>query len=278
MGRHAPYPLAALWSRPLNPVTILCVWLAASIAMFIGWLIQLRTRNIGIVDAIWAACMGAVALLYAWVGSGGLVSRLAVAMLGGIWALRLCLHILARVLGESEDGRYRYLREYWNGDQRKLFGFFMTQALLTVLFSLPFLAVAENPRETFSIWCAGGLAIWATSLAGESIADAQLSAFRKNPQNHGRTCRTGLWRYSRHPNYFFEWLHWFAYVFFAVGTPFPTWLLSWLGPVLMLASLVWITGIPFTEAQALRSRGDDYRNYQRSTSMLIPWFPKESGP
>ncbi|MGH8042657.1 MAG: DUF1295 domain-containing protein [Rudaea sp.] len=261
----------------MNPMTILYVWIAASIAMFIGWLIQLRTRNIGIVDAIWAACMGAAALFYAWVGSGGLVSRLAVAMLGGIWALRLCLHILARVLGESEDGRYRYLREYWNGDQRKLLGFFMTQGLLTVLFSLPFLAVAENPRETFSIWCACGLTIWAISIAGESIADAQLSAFRKNPQNHGHTCRNGLWRYSRHPNYFFEWLHWFAYIFLAVGTPFPAWLLSWLGPTLMLASLVWITGIPFTEAQALRSRGDDYRDYQRSTSILIPWFPKESG-
>jgi steroid 5-alpha reductase family enzyme len=260
----------------MTPRYILYVWAAASVAMFAGWLIQRRTRNAGIVDAIWSACMAAAALFYAWVGSGGLVSRLAVAMLGGVWGSRLCMHILSRVLNEPEDGRYRYLREYWRDDQRKFFGFFMAQALLTALFSLPFYAVAENPRDTLSIWCVCGLTIWLVSVAGESIADAQLSHFRKNPQNRGKTCRVGLWRYSRHPNYFFEWLHWFTYVFLSIGAPFPAWLLSLLGPTLMLASLCWISGIPFTEAQALRSRGDDYRDYQRTTSMLIPWFPKRA--
>jgi steroid 5-alpha reductase family enzyme len=260
----------------MTPWYILYVWIAASVAMLVGWLIQRRTRNAGIVDAIWSACMAAAALFYAWVGSGGLVSRLAVAMLGGVWGSRLCMHILSRVLNEPEDGRYRYLREYWRDDQRKFFGFFMAQALLTALFSLPFYAVAENPRDALSIWCVCGLTIWLASVAGESIADAQLSHFRKNPQNRGKTCRVGLWRYSRHPNYFFEWLHWFTYVFLSIGAPFPAWLLSLLGPTLMLASLCWISGIPFTEAQALRSRGDDYREYQRTTSMLIPWFPKRA--
>ena len=260
----------------MNPWYILYVWAAASVAMFAGWLIQRRTRNAGIVDAIWSACMAAAALFYAGVGSGGLVSRLAVAMLGGVWGSRLCMHILSRVLNEPEDGRYRYLREYWRDDQRMFFGFFMAQALLTALFSLPFYAVAENPRDALSVWCVCGLTIWIVSVAGESIADAQLSHFRKNPQNRGKTCRVGLWRYCRHPNYFFEWLHWFTYVFLSVGAPFPAWLLSFLGPTLMLASLCWISGIPFTEAQALRSRGDDYREYQRTTSMLIPWFPKKA--
>jgi steroid 5-alpha reductase family enzyme len=262
----------------MTPWYILYVWIAASMAMLLGWLLQLRTRNAGIVDAIWAAGMGFSAIFYASVGSGGLVSRFAVAMLGGIWGFRLCLHVLARVLAEHEDGRYRYLREYWGDDQRKFFAFFQAQALLTALFSVPFYAVAENPRDALSLWCVLGLATWLVSVAGESIADAQLVAFRKNPQNRGRTCRTGLWRYSRHPNYFFEWLHWFTYVFLAIGAPFPAWLLSLVGPSLMLATLVWVSGIPFTEAQALRSRGDDYRDYQRTTSMLIPWFPKKSAP
>jgi steroid 5-alpha reductase family enzyme len=110
------------------------------------------------------------------------------------------------------------------------------------------------------------------ALAGETVADRQLAAWRAHPGNRGRACRAGLWRYSRHPNYFFEWLHWFAYVLLAVGSPLA-WL-AWLGPLLMFASLNWITGIPYTEAQALRSRGDDYRRYQAETSRFFPWPPR----
>ena len=258
----------------MTPWNIVYVWIAACVIMTLAWLIQLRTRNAGIVDAVWAACMGASALFYAGFGSGGCVPRIALAALGGIWGLRLCAHILVRVLHEPEDGRYRYLRQHWNDDQGKFFGFFMIQAVSVALFTLPFYAVAQNPRATWSIWIVCGVVIWLVSQIGESIADAQLSNYRKNPQNHGKTCRAGLWRYSRHPNYFFEWLHWFSYVSLAIGAAFPFWLISLLGPALMLVSLCWVSGIPFTEAQALRSRGEDYRDYQRTTSMLIPWWPK----
>ncbi|MEP6485095.1 MAG: DUF1295 domain-containing protein [Rudaea sp.] len=244
--------------------------------MTIAWAIQLRTRNAGIVDAVWSIGMGASALFYAWVGTGGLIPRLGVAMLGGIWASRLCLHIFARVLNEPEDGRYKYLRAHWQDNQAKFFGFFQAQAIIIVLFSLPFYAVAENVRDTPSLWCVLGIAIWLISVIGESIADAQLAAFRKNPRNHGHVCDVGLWRYSRHPNYFFEWLHWFAYVFLSFGTPLHIWLLSWIGPILMFVSLMWVSGVPYTEAQSLRSRGEAYRAYQRRTSVFIPWFPKKA--
>jgi len=253
------------------------VWGVTALAMLLGWLVQLRTRNAGIVDAIWALAMAASALFYATVGEGSLIARLGVAMLGGAWGFRLCLHILARVLSENEDGRYRYLREHWRGSQVKFFAFFQAQALLTALFSLPFHIVAQNPKEGMTRWCFIGVAIWIVAIAGESIADLQLSRFRHRPENRGRTCRIGLWRYSRHPNYFFEWLHWFAYVFLAIGVPSPWWWLSWLGPVLMLISLYWVTGIPFVEAQALRSRGADYRDYQRTTIAFVPGFPRERG-
>jgi len=112
------------------------------------------------------------------------------------------------------------------------------------------------------------------SVSMEALADLQLKRFRADPANKGKVCDVGLWAWSRHPNYFFEWLHWFAYVFLAIGTPWPVAWLSLLGPVLMLVSLYWVTGIPFVEAQAVRSRGDDYRDYQRTTSAFIPWFPK----
>jgi len=254
---------------------VFAVWAASAVAMLIGWLVQLRTRNAGIVDAIWSLCMAASALFYASVGDGSLILRLAVAMLGGAWGCRLCLHILARLLSENEDGRYRHLREYWRDSQVRFFAFFQAQAVLTALFSLPFYAVAQNPHEGLTPWYFTGLGIWLVGIGGESLADLQLARFRHNPDNRGRTCRNGLWRYSRHPNYFFEWLHWFAYVFLAIGNPWPVWLLSWLGPLLMLVSLCWVTGIPFVEAQALRSRGEDYRAYQRVTSMFVPWLPKK---
>jgi steroid 5-alpha reductase family enzyme len=113
---------------------------------------------------------------------------------------------------------------------------------------------------------------WIVSVWGEHVADRQLARFRADPVNRGKTCRAGLWRYSRHPNYFFEWLHWFTYVALAVGATAVWYSLS--GPVLMYVFLRWISGVPYTEAQALRTRGDDYRDYQRHTSMFFPLPPK----
>ena len=258
---------------PYVPVVI--VFVGATLAMGATWWLQLRTRNAGYVDVVWAALMGAAALFYGAVGMGAATPRLLVAMLGGIWGFRLSLHLLSRVLHEAEDGRYRHLREHWHDDQRKFFAFFFGQAVLTALFSIPFLIVANNPVAGFTLWSLAGIAVWALSLGGETLADLQLAQWRKNPSNRGRTCRAGLWAWSRHPNYFFEWLHWFAYVLLAVGSPWWVW--SLFGPVLMGASLLWVTGIPFTEAQSLRSRGEDYLAYQREVSRFIPWFPKNSG-
>jgi steroid 5-alpha reductase family enzyme len=116
-----------------------------------------------------------------------------------------------------------------------------------------------------------GVLCWLVALAGESAADRQLARFKADPANRGRVCREGLWRYSRHPNYFFEWIHWWAYVFLAVGS--PHWWLAPFGVVAMLVFLTLVSGIPRSEAQALKSRGAGYREYQRTTSAFLPWFP-----
>jgi len=249
------------------------LWLLAALMMSLGWLWQRKRSNAGIVDVLWAAGLGCGAVLLALLGAGAPWPRLTLAILGGLWGMRLGAHLWKRVHGEPEDGRYQSLRERWHGDQFKFFLFFQFQAFLIVLFSLSFLAVACNPRG-FGPWMPVGIAIWLIGVIGESIADAQLARFRADPAHRGHTCRDGLWRYSRHPNYFFEWIHWFSYVCLAIGSPIA-WL-AWSGPVVMYVFLQWISGIPYTETQALRSRGDDYRAYQRSTSTLIPWFPKRT--
>jgi steroid 5-alpha reductase family enzyme len=115
--------------------------------------------------------------------------------------------------------------------------------------------------------------IWCVSVGNTVLADRQLARFKRRPESRGKTCREGWWRYSRHPNYFFEWLHWWSYVALAVGANY--WWLTLLSPSVMLYILLKVTGIPPTEAQALASRGEDYRQYQRTTSAFVPWFPKK---
>jgi steroid 5-alpha reductase family enzyme len=254
---------------------LVCLWVFAVLMMSLGWLWQRARANAGIIDVLWAGGLAVSAVFFALSGDGAAWPRVILAALGGLWGARLATHLWTRVRGEPEDGRYRNLRVHWGGSQFKFFLFFQFQASLMVLFSLPFLAVGRNPHE-FGSWMLIGIMIWLVSVIGESIADRQLARFRANQANHGRTCRDGLWRYSRHPNYFFEWLHWFAYVWLALGSP-VAWL-AWAGPAVMYVFVRWISGIPYVETQALRSRGDDYRAYQRSTSMLIPWYPKRIEP
>jgi steroid 5-alpha reductase family enzyme len=255
-------------------MSLLVIWLLAAIAQSAGWWWQKRHRNAGLVDVIWSASVGAGAVVAAILGDGALLPRILLGVLGSIWGLRLAGHLLHRVLGEPEDGRYANLRKRWGQDQRKWFAFFQFQAALAVLFALPFVAVARNPAAGITPGMVGGVGFWLLSIVGEAIADLQLSRFRTNAKNKGKTCRDGLWRYSRHPNYFFEWLHWFAYVCLAIGS--PIWWLAWAGPLVMFVFLRWVSGIPYTEENALRTRGDDYREYQRVTPMLFPWFPKKS--
>jgi steroid 5-alpha reductase family enzyme len=201
---------------------------------------------------------------------GDPLRRTLVGVLGAIWALRLAWYLLTdRVLrAEHEDGRYRAIREYF-GSKADLFLFFFYQgqAGVALLFSLPMLAAMRGgPLDRFAV---AGVAVWVTAVVGESIADRQLARFRADPTNSGQVCQVGLWRYSRHPNYFFEWVHWWSYVLIARGAP-----LAWIGPVVMLLFLFRLTGIPHTEQQAIRSRGERYREYQRTTSIFVPWPPR----
>jgi steroid 5-alpha reductase family enzyme len=246
---------------------------AMMVLMTALWLTQRRTGDAGVVDVGWTFGVGFLALLAAAAGDGLPARRLLLAVLVGTWSLRLGVYLLRdRVLSGEEDGRYQMLREKW-GDKTQpyLFGFFQAQAVLAVLLALPYFVIAETPRA-LGVFDVLGLVLWAVALAGESLADGQLARFRRETTNRGHTCRVGLWRYSRHPNYFFEWIHWWTYPCLAASSAF--WPVTLAVPLVMLFLLFRVTGIPYTEKQALRSRGEDYRRYQRETSAFFPWFPK----
>jgi len=253
----------------------LVAWLAVMVMMTVMWLIQRKTGNAGIVDVGWGIGQALLPVVYFVLLDGYLVRQVVITLMGLLAGGRLAWHLWRRIVGQPEEGRYQALREKW-GDRAaaKLFFFFQFQAFLLVIFSLPYLLVNlhQTPRLMALEFVAMGL--WLVAFGGEALADAQLRRFKADPANRGKVCRAGLWRYSRHPNYFFQWLIWVALALFALAAPW-----GWLAlicPALMLYFLLKVTGIPPTEAQALRSKGEAYREYQRTTRPLFPWFPRPS--
>lgn len=259
----------------LTPLTLAVAgWIGVSAVMAALWAIQFRTRNAGIVDAGWTFGVGGLAVFYAVAADGALGRRAAIAGVMAIWSLRLGFYLVRdRIVGSNEDGRYQTLRREWGARAAtRFFWFFQAQALAAVFFSLPALIASINAEPSLAALERIALALWFVGFAGETLADLQLERFKSDNANRGRTCRAGLWRYSRHPNYFFEWTMWMAYGIFALGSPWGA--VALLCPAAMLYLLFKVTGIPATEAQAMLSRGDDYRHYQRTTSVFFPWFPR----
>lgn len=253
---------------------ILLAAAAVSFLMLALWLIHLWTGNASVVDPGWALGIALVASIYAFLGRGWPLRSGLIAFMAGVWGVRLGGYLLfTRVIGKPEEGRYQELRRKWGTRiKAKFFVFFQSQALACILLSAPFYLAARNRTQALHPLEYVGFGLWLIGLVGETISDLQLTSWLANRENRGRTCRTGLWRYSRHPNYFFESLVWIGYAVFAMGSPGGFLALS--APALILYLLFQVTGIPATEAQAIRTRGDDYRAYQGSTSMFIPWPPK----
>jgi steroid 5-alpha reductase family enzyme len=265
-------PDAPAVSSPIGQAAVLCLGLMAAL-----WCWQRRTKHAAIVDAGWAAAIGLAALLYAATGEGHATQRACAGLVAGLWSSRLTWHLLRdRVLGRPEDGRYAAMRAAW-GDRADLHfvWFFAAQALLAWGLSLPFWLLAQHGAASLSLLQWSGLAVFALALAGESLADRQLAGFRADPANRGQVCAGGLWRYSRHPNYFCEWLVWVAIAMLVHEAPHGAW--GWLAAAVMFVFITKLTGIPYTEAQALRSRGARYAEYQRTTSAFVPWPPRQAG-
>ena len=253
----------------MNPQPVVVVLGFCTAVMLCGWLVQQRRRNAALADLLWAACISASALYYGLVASGAMLPRLLVAMMGGLGGFRLFMHLLQRMLIEPADSRHRALRE--RAHLAWMLAFFVSRAFSATLFSVPLYVAASNPEDQATAWTLLAAGVYLVGLSGEAYSDIQLAQFRDQPRNRGRTCRRGLWRYSRHPNYFFAFVHWCSYALLAVGLPWPVWSLTLLAPA--LTAVIASRRIPAVEAEALRTRGEDYRSYQETTSILVPWLP-----
>lgn len=250
--------------------------LSVIVLFFILWIIHIFLNNAGVVDVGWG--MGFIILsgIYSWMGQGFNFRNTLYFILVSLWGLRIVFFLLKRLVKEGyEDRRYQKIRKDWGGNMTlKFFFFFEFQALLEVILAVPFLIVSLNPSDNFTIMEFLGSFIFIGALLGETIADEQLQRFKSDARNKGKVCDVGLWRFSRHPNYFFEWLIWVGFFIFALGSS-----MGWLGiisPVIMYYLLNYVSGVPLAEEQSLQSRGDAYRQYQKRTSVFFPMPPKEN--
>ncbi len=245
--------------------------------MSLAWLAWWRTKNSGWVDTVWTFSVGIVGLAGAIIpptGAAALASRRAmVAAFALLWALRLGLHIARRTRGITDDPRYATLLNGWGADApRQMFFLLQKQALVSIPLGLAMVLAATNPEPALRLqdWLA--VVVMIVAVVGEAMADSQLRRFAGNPSNRGKVCDIGLWRWSRHPNYFFEWLGWLAYPLLAIGM----WEWGWLAlaaPACMYWLLVYVSGIPPLEQHMLATRGGAYRAYQARTSAFFPTPP-----
>jgi steroid 5-alpha reductase family enzyme len=237
--------------------------------------VALRWRFFSLVDVVWSYLFTGVVALYVILPGGWAPRRWLLLGVVTFWSVRLGTHLLTRLAKHfpTEDNRYSDLRQKWAKNLKSNFLlFFLFQGLSNVILALPFLVISLNPTAQWSPMELFGVIVWLIGVVGESSADAQLRRFRHEEKNRGEVCQVGLWRYSRHPNYFFEWVIWVGYALMAWPAPFGALGLS--SPLLMLYLLTKVTGVPYAEASSLKSKGDKFREYQKRVNAFWPWWPR----
>jgi steroid 5-alpha reductase family enzyme len=244
--------------------------------MTVIWIWATKIKNAGIVDIVWAFDFAMIAIITWVLADGAPLRKSIVGILTILWSLRLGSYLLKRVGShlDEEEGRYRQLRAEWAPHVNlKFFVFFQMQGISNVILCTPFFISSLNPEPMLSVLEYTGACIWFLSVIGEGLADWQLQQFKKDPINKGKVCQYGLWNYSRHPNYFFQLMIWIGVCIFSLSSPY-----GWISIIcpLSIGYLIFkVTGIPMTEEQAIRSKGESYVAYQRTTSKFVPW-PKKN--
>lgn len=239
------------------------------------WLWSVVRKNASVVDPWWS--MGFLAITLT-LGSQmpKTPGRCLLAVLVAVWALRLWAYLLYRNWGTGEDSRYQAFREKYGPERYwwiSFFQVFMLQGVLMLIISAPLqVAITKPTPDPVTLFDLLGAALVLVGLSFEAIADAQMAEFRNNSGHEGKVMNSGLWRYSRHPNYFGEALLWWGFWVSALDTPWG--FCTIFAPILMTFLLLKVSGVTMLE-DSLKDRKPKYADYIKKTSAFIPWPPKE---
>lgn len=252
------------------------LWSAVLLSLTMGaaWLLAMQVKNGGWADTFWTFGIGGAAVSSILLFATPFFSARHVLVLGLVvcWSLRLGFYLYGRTRGQSEDARYAHLRQEWQSKfPQRLFLFLQIQALvaLPLVLSICSAAGRPGPLDRYDLFGAG---LFFVGLLGTSVSDWQLANFRSNPLKKGHICNTGLWKMSRHPNYFFEWITWWSWPLLAMSSSldYPMGLIAIAAPLLMYYLLVHVSGLPLLEAHMERTRGEDFVRYKKETPIFFP--------
>ena len=259
----------------MSAIEVYLMGLAAALSlMTLLWLVSLALRNASIVDIFWGAGFVVLGWLYFLLTPQGFPARkLLIGILVAAWGLRLSLYILSRNRGKGEDFRYVAMRQaggaqWWWQSYLKVF---VLQGVLMWLISAPLLAAQLGAAAGLTILDGLGVLVWAIGFFFEAAGDLQLARFKADPANKGKVMNRGVWRYTRHPNYFGDAAQWWG--FFLVALAAGGWI-TILSPILMTFLLVRVSGKALLERSMEQRPG--YREYIERTSGFVPWFPREA--
>lgn len=242
-----------------------------TIIFLAGWIAQLKANAGWISDLLWAVSFPLQCYIYSFACDGYAGRKIVVLFLMILWGARMSVYLIKRNMHQQLDNRYFKVKGLSPKNKNfKILLIFIFQGFISTLVAYPFYIIGQNPNTRFSSGEYIGIGLLLISIILQSISDHQLQTFRSDIKNENKVLRTGLWKYSRHPNYFFEWMVWVSLCIIAINGPYG--IAAIISPAIMLHLLLNVTGILIAEEQIVAAKGKDYRIYQMTTSSFVPWF------
>ena len=243
------------------------------------WCWQLKSRNASYVDVLWAFSLSIQALIYFvyHFNSSYDINQILPLLLVLFWSLRLSIYLFKRLYQQAEDRRYQKLRLDWqNKQQLNFFLLYQVNAIVSFLMALPFYLIfsktSHNELALNQILIYAGFVLGFISIMMEKVADKQLANFIKHKTSMHQVFKGGLWKYSRHPNYFFEFLHWFSYGIMCLNFDYR--ILGFISAAIIYVFLTKVTGIPYNDLKT-KQNNPQYLQYAQETNTFFPWFPRK---